>query len=207
MIGADMPYTMSHRHYSNLLMVYPLYLVNLDNGNKELIEGSQNHWIGDAKGLQGYSYTGASSISDAIGHGDKALEYLKGLYPFLLPNGLYKESDPVFETPLSGAQPIHDMLLQSWGGKIRIFPAVPDEWKDITFQNWLAEGAFEVSSKLSGGKPDYIKIKSLAGSPCLISTSMKDPVAFLGEKKLKLISVASNTYKLDIKKGGTVLVK
>lgn len=30
---------------------------------------------------------------------------------------MYKEAGPVIETPLSGAQCIHDMLLQSWGGK------------------------------------------------------------------------------------------
>lgn len=207
MIGADMPYAISHRHYSHLLMIYPLYLINVDNGNKELIERSLNHWIGDPKGLQGYSYTGAASISAAVGNGNDALKYLKGLRKFLLPNGLYKESGPVFETPLSGAQSIQDMLLQSWKGKIRIFPAVPKEWKDITFQNWLAEGAFEVSAKLTDGKPEYIMIKSLAGTPCLFSTSMRNPVAINGGKKIKLMVVAKNTYKIDLKKGETVIMK
>ena len=46
---------------------------------------------------------------------------------------MYKESGPVIETPLSAAQSIHDMLLQSWGGKIRIFPAIPATWKDIAY--------------------------------------------------------------------------
>lgn len=207
MIGADMPYNISHRHYSHLLMIYPLYLVNIDNGNKELIERSLRHWIGDPKGLQGYSYTGASSISAAIGEGDEALKYLKGLHRFLQPNGLYKESGPVFETPLSGAESIQDMLLQSWGGKIRIFPAVPGEWKDITFRQWLAEGAFEVSAKLTKGKPEYIMIKSLAGAPCLFSTSMKNPVVIKDGKKIKLIVVSKDSYKIDLKKGETVTVK
>ena len=207
MIGADMPYTISHRHYSHLLMIYPLYLVNIDNGSKEIIERSLNHWIGDPKGLQGYSYTGASSISAAIGNGDEALKYLKGLHRFLQPNGLYKESGPVFETPLSGAQSIQDMLLQSWGGKIRIFPAVPTEWKDIIFQNWLAEGAFEVSAKLADGKAEFIMIKSLAGAPCLFSTSMKNPVVYKNGKKIKVINVAKDVYEIALKKGETVVVK
>lgn len=31
MVGADLPFTESHRHYSHLLMIYPLYLVNIEN--------------------------------------------------------------------------------------------------------------------------------------------------------------------------------
>lgn len=53
---------------------------------------------------------------------------------------MYKESGPVIETPLSAAQSIHDMLLQSWGGKIRIFPAIPATWKDIAYSGLRTEG-------------------------------------------------------------------
>jgi alpha-L-fucosidase 2 len=206
-IGDDMPYTVSHRHYSHLLMIYPLYLVNTEQGNnKELIERSLIHWVGNPKGLQGYSYTGASSISAAMGNGDQALDYLKGLDKFLLPNGLYKESGPCFETPLSGAQAIQDMLLQSWGNKIRIFPAVPGEWKDIVFHKWLAEGAFEVSARLTKGKTDFIMIKSLAGSPCTFTTTIKNPTGFIGKSKVELKLVSKSTYNINLKRGQIVLV-
>ncbi len=206
-IGAGMPYTLSHRHYSHLLMVYPLYLINVEENSKDLMERSLKHWVGDPKGLRGYSYTGASSISAAIGNGNKAIEYLKGLNNFLLPNGLYKEAGPCFETPLSAAQSIQDMLLQSWGSKIRIFPAVPDEWKNIVFHNWLAEGAFEISAKLSGGETEYIMIKSLAGSPCIFTTSIKDPVGFIEEKKVELQPLFKNTFQINLKKGQTIIIK
>lgn len=206
-IGADMPYSVPHRHYSHLLMVYPLYLVNIDqDNNKELIERSLKHWVGNPDGLLGYSYTGASSISAAIGNGNDALKYLKGLNRFLLPNGLYKESGPCFETPLSAAQAIQDMLLQSWGGKIRIFPAVPGEWKNVVFHKWLTEGAFEVSAKLSNGKVEFIRIKSLAGSPCTFTTSIKNPLGFIGKRKVEIKAVRKNTYQVNLKKGESVTV-
>lgn len=208
MIGADLPYTASHRHYSHLLMIYPLYLFNIDEkGNKELIEKSLKHWIGNPKGLQGYSYTGASSISAAIGNGNDALKYLKGLNRFLLPNGLYKESGPVFETPLSAAQSIHDMLLQSWGNKIRIFPAVPDEWKNIVFHKWLAEGAFEISAKLTNGETEFINIKSLAGTVCVFKSDIRNPQGFINGKRIELKQVAKDTYQVDLQKGQSVIVK
>ena len=64
------------------------------------------------------------------------------------------ESGPVIETPLSGAQCIHDMLLQSWGGKIRVFPAVPsqcgltvnnnEENKAVNYDIALQNGSYRV---------------------------------------------------------------
>ena len=72
---------------------------------------------------------------------------------------MYKESGPVIETPLSAAQSIHDMLLQSWGGKIRIFPAIPATWKDIAYSGLRTEGAFKVSASRKQGKTQFIHIK------------------------------------------------
>src|SRR5262249_7708349 len=69
--SASMPFAVSHRHYSHLLMVYPLYIMNLDQPeNHDLVIKSLNHWMGMPAALRGYSYTGASSISSLMGHGD-----------------------------------------------------------------------------------------------------------------------------------------
>lgn len=85
------------------------------------------------------------------GKGNDALAYLNKLFGrFLSVNTLYRESGPVIETPLSGAQSIHDMLLQSWGGKIRVFPAVPDAWQDVALTGC---GQKELSRSLPIGKP------------------------------------------------------
>lgn len=41
LIGKDMPYAFSHRHYSHLLAIYPLYLINKEQpGDIETIEKS-----------------------------------------------------------------------------------------------------------------------------------------------------------------------
>jgi alpha-L-fucosidase 2 len=207
-IGEDLPYAVSHRHYSHLLMVYPLYLLNMDDeNNRPLIVKSLKNWIGDPKALKGYSYTGASSISAAIGNGNNALKYLKDLNSFILPNGLYTESGPTFETPLSAAQCIQDMLLQSWGGKVRIFPARPSEWKDLEFKNWLAEGAFEVSAKLRNGKTEFIKIKSLAGEPLIVKTDMVNPKGSINGKIIIIEKTSQGVYKVDLHKNETIFFK
>lgn len=204
MIGKDVPFARSHRHYSHLLMFYPLYLLNAgQNGSKELMEKSVEHWHSLPGNILGYTYTGASSLYAAFGEGDKALEKLKGLFARTLrPNTMYMESGPVIETPLSGAQCIHDMLLQSWGGKIRVFPAVPSQWGDVQFENLRTEGAFLVSAVRKGGKTAAIRIESLAGEPCIVCTDMANPVVKAGTATLTLQK--EGEYLLDLKKGETV---
>lgn len=207
LIGKDMPYAFSHRHYSHLLAIYPLYLINKEQpGDIETIEKSLVFWQSKPKALLGYSCTGASSISSAIGKGNDALSYLNKLFgKFLSPTTMYKESGPVIETPLSGAQSIHDMLLQSWGGKIRIFPAIPDAWKDIAYSGLRTEGAFKVSAGRKKGKTQFIHIKSLAGEPCIITTDITNPV-FNGKRNFTVQSLENNTYQIDLKKGEEVFI-
>ena len=207
LIGKDMPYVFSHRHYSHLLAIYPLYLINKEQpGDIETIEKSLVFWQSKPKALLGYSCTGASSISSAIGKGNDALSYLNKLFgKFLSPTTMYKESGPVIETPLSGAQSIHDMLLQSWGGKIRIFPAIPDAWKDIAYSGLRTEGAFKVSAGRKKGKTQFIHIKSLAGEPCIITTDITNPV-FNGKRNFTVQSLENSTYQIDLKKGEEVFI-
>lgn len=208
MIGRNVPYAFSHRHYSHLLAIYPLYIINNEQtGGKELIEKSLNYWQSKEGALLGYSLTGASSISSAIGKGNDALKYLDKLFgKFLSVNTLYRESGPVIETPLSGAQSIHDMLLQSWGGKLRIFPAVPDAWKDIAYRDWRTEGAFLVAASRKTGKTEFINIKSLAGEPCIVVTDILSPVFKGANKEYKVNKLGENTYQIDLKKGEEVLI-
>ena len=122
----------------------------------------------------------------------------------LTPNTLYKESGPVIETPLSAAQCVHDMLLQSWGGKIRVFPAVPSVWQDVCYEDLRTEGAFLVSAVRKGGKTVHIRIESLAGEPCILRTDMVNPVVKLGNAVLN--SIAPGEYRLDLKKGESVVL-
>ncbi|MGA2541733.1 MAG: glycoside hydrolase family 95-like protein [Verrucomicrobiota bacterium] len=203
-ISAGMAFAESHRHYSHLLMMYPLYIINLEQPeNRDLVVKSLNHWMGMPKELRGYSYTGAASISAVLGRGDEAAAWLnKLLDEKILPNTLYTEAGPCIETPLSGAASLHDMLLSSWGGKIRVFPAVPAAWHDVTFHNLRAEGAFLVSAVRKEDKLQFIRIQSLAGEPCRVVTDMPHPSA----PGFQLKPLGDRDYELDLKKGQTAIL-
>lgn len=206
LIAKDTPYIRSHRHYSHLLMAYPLYLVNREQeGSIELIEKTINQWQSLTGALQGYSFTGAASLYAALGKGDDALKSLRGLWSgFLRFNTLYKESGPVIETPLSAARSIQDMLLQSWNGKLRVFPAAPSEWMDVCFADMLAEGAFLVSASRKNGRTQFIKIKSLAGEPCVLQCDLRE--FRQDSEKARLIRNANGDISISLKAGGEVII-
>lgn len=220
-IGENTPFSNAHRHYSHLMMVYPLYTFNVEQrDNRALIEKSiatfervnlkayleTKQW----NVFAGYTHTGLSSLNAAIGNGDEALRHLNGFvdYPLVHRNGLYSESGPVIETPLSAAQNVLDMLVQSWGDKVRIFPAVPKVWQDVAFSNLRTEGAFLVSAKRAGGKTIFIEVKSLAGEPFRLQTDMQAPLyahTKSGER-VALNSVSTEVYDIALGKGQTVII-
>jgi hypothetical protein len=133
---------------------------------------------------------------------------------FIKPNTMYTEAGPVIETPLSCAASIHEIVLQSWsmkpfGTHIRIFPAVPDSWKDVSFDKLLAEGAFEVSAARRDGKTKFVQIKSLAGAPCRVSTGLAGKIIASGAREFKVtteIEDGQPVSNIDLKKGETVIL-
>lgn len=175
LIAKDVPYRKSHRHASHIMMAYPLYLVNREQpGAKERIVRTVEHWQDLPEELAGFSCTWSASLYAAVGEGNKALRHLRKLWKYLRYNTLYREAGPVMETPLAAARSILDMLLQSWGGKIHLFPAMPDNWKDAAFENLRAEGAFLVSAARKDGKTQFARIRSLKGEPCVLKGGWKE---------------------------------
>ncbi|MEU3338126.1 glycosyl hydrolase family 95 catalytic domain-containing protein [Streptomyces sp. NPDC002144] len=215
MIGAETPYAQSHRHYSHLLMVYPLYLVNWDQPEqRELIEKSVVRWHALTGAHRGYSYTGAASMYAMMENGDTALSYLKKFfdpttrYPCRA-NTHYTEAGPVIETPLSASQSLHDMLCQSWGGVVRVFPAVPSAWADVTLHDFRTQGAFLVSAVRKGGVTRFVRVRSLAGEPLVIRHGLGDGrlTAVLDDGRAARVAVvAPGTVSVDLPKGREVLL-
>ncbi|WP_189710279.1 glycosyl hydrolase family 95 catalytic domain-containing protein [Streptomyces phaeofaciens] len=214
MIGADTPYAVSHRHYSHLLMVYPLYLVNWDQPeNRDLITRSVAHWHALTGAHRGYSYTGAASLYAMTGDGDTAISYLRKFfdpttrYP-CRPNTHYTEAGPVIETPLSASQSLHDMFCQSWGGVIRVFPAVPTAWADVTLHDFRTQGAFLVSAVREAGATRFVRIRSLAGEPLRLRHGFTGRVtAVLDDgSPARTHDLGDGTLGIDLPKGREVLV-
>ena len=197
-IGANKPLERSHRHYSHLLAIYPLGVLDWDNPeDRPLIRQSVDFWynlFSDPKRKKerffGYSYTGASSMYAWMENGGKANEAIQGyLDHCATPNAFY--NDGTLEGGFSVCQTVHDLLMQSRNGIIRVFPALPPSWKTAVFHNLRAEGAFLVSAAFRNGKTQWVRVKSLAGEPCRIRIDGKEQTLKLAKDEEILLSQGS----------------
>ena len=128
----------------------------------------------------------------------------------LLPNTFYTEAhgkNPVIETPLSGAASIMEFLLQSWGNKIRVFPAMPDDWEEASFDDLRAQGGFLVSASRSNGQTDWVKIESEAGEPCTLKVPGWESAKQIGgSDKIRIKKIREGEFEIDLLKGQEILL-
>lgn len=154
----------SHRHYSHLLSFYPLHLLDAKKASDcDRIRRSVAHWHSMPEQLEGYSQTGAASMLAMMGDGNGALGYLNGLLSkFVRPTTMYREGGgPVLETPLAAVSAMTDMLLQSYGGELNVFPACPSKWRNASF-TLFGEGGYMVSAGRKNGRVQFVRVMATA---------------------------------------------
>jgi len=210
-VGANTPFARPHRHWSHMLMVHPLHLLDMDDkANRELLTKSILHWLktGDTQsgdGIFGWSRAAAASLCAAMGDGDKAIEHIHKHMAdkrFVRGNTMYIEGCPVIECSVVLAKSLQDMLLQSYGSAISVFPAIPATWKDAVFHDLRAEGAFLVSAERKDGKTSWIRVKSLAGEPCRIKTDLPATMSIhINGRRIDSKSAGNGIYELPLAKG------
>ena len=214
MIGKDTPFARPHRHYCHLFAIFPLYVLNIDDQPecRSLMEQSIRRFVGLNGDNCMFKFTAASSLFAALGDGDSALTQLQRSLtilpngPTVTPNTLYSEGGwPTFESPISAARSVLDMLLQSWGKYIRVFPACPSAWRDASFHDLRAEGGFLVSAVRKDGRTQFIRIKSLAGEPCRLKSDLPAPVKWVGPTTANLRQ-HDGVIELDLKRGEEVIL-
>jgi alpha-L-fucosidase 2 len=220
MIGSDRSVHKSHRHYSHLLALYPLFQLDPDSpADRDLVVKSVRHWhhVGNGSGLVGYSFTGGASLYAALGFGDEAHALLTRFLDnrigsaTLHRNTLYTESggrNPVIETPLSGASAATELIFQSWGGKLRVFPAIPSTWSEAAFHQLRGQGGFLVSAARSEGRTRWVHVLSEVGEPCVVKVPDWTTVpTLISSRPLALETIAPGEYRLDLRRGETVLLR
>ncbi len=164
----------SHRHHSHLMAIYPLRLLNMEQ-DPEVIRASLLHL--DSLGMAcwvGFGFSWSGAMSAYCGMGDRALRMLRIFCDgFISRNGFHLNGDYkdygycawkyrpfTLETNLLTQQIIHEMLLQTQGGTVRVFPALPSEWRDVSFRDWCGEGGVRVSAVLTAGCVTEIRIRA-----------------------------------------------
>ena len=216
MIGKNVSFNKTHRHYSHLFSIFPLYETNVEE-NKEmipLIEKSINNFTSLDGDNCMFKFTGAASLWAALGNGNNALQWLQRslqILPYHVPtvtaNGFYSENGwPTFESPVSATRSLLDMMIQSWGNIIRIFQAMPDAWKDASYHQLRAEGGFEVSATMENGITSWVFIKSNAGESCIVQIKDWKNAISVNNPAVKIKYLGDGRYQINLKRGDSVLL-
>jgi hypothetical protein len=101
-----------------------------------------------------------------LGLGDEANQGMKIMLQKYqsYPNGMTNNTNGVFEYLGVHAAVMNESLLQSWDGKLRVFPALPNDASLVTRFTLAASGGFLVSSEREGGDVKYVGVKSALGN-------------------------------------------
>jgi alpha-L-fucosidase 2 len=180
LIAPGYPLKESHRHFSHLMAIHPLGLVDWSGSEAdrrtirsslaELDRLGPDAWCG-------YSYSWLGNLAARAMDGDKAAAALRTFAQcFCLPNSFHANGDQTksgkskftyrpftLEGNFAFAAGVQEMLLQSHTGTVRIFPAIPAAWKDAAFDMLRTCGAFLVSARKKGGSVTDVRVVSEQG--------------------------------------------
>lgn len=205
MFAKDFPYNQSHRHFSHAMAIHPLGLLDWSQGEesqriikatlKKLQDCGPDWWVG-------YSYSWFGNMKARAFDGEGAARELRTFAEcFCLRNTFHVNGDQTrsgksmftyrpftLEGNFAFAAGVQEMLLQSHTGIVRVFPAIPDEWADVSFHNLRAMGAFLVSAEKQGGKMTGIRIYPEQGGTLRIASPFGTDEASVSGKTGKVTS-------------------
>jgi alpha-L-fucosidase 2 len=152
-----------HRHVSHLYAVYPSSQINVRD-TPGLIDAAKTSLRRRGDLATGWGTAWRLCLWARMGEGDHAHAVMKALlgpqrtYPNLF------DAHPPFQIDgnFGGAAGILEMILQSWGGEIRLLPALPKAWPDGEAHGIRARGAISVSLAWRAHELRWVE---LAGPP------------------------------------------
>lgn len=180
LVAPEYPLPFSHRHFSHLMAIHPLGIVDWDNGgpDRRIIRASLDElgrmgtdwWVG-------YSYSWLGAMKARARDGEGAAGALRIFAEcFCLPNSFHVNGDQsgrgksrltyrpfTLEGNFAFAAALQEMLIQSHSGVVHLFPAVPVSWQSASFRGLRSEGAFIVSAVMDSGVVSRVHIYSERG--------------------------------------------
>lgn len=157
----------SHRHFSHLMSLYPLHLINYDTDeHKRIYRNSliQLDTLGTGN-WTGFSFAWAAQLFAMAENGNAAYEKLRAFaLAFVADNGFhlngdfknygfsrYKYRPFTLESLYAFCDAVQEMLMQCHRGYIHLFAALPTDWKECAFRHLRSYGGTLVSAELRDG--------------------------------------------------------
>ncbi|RAP77007.1 glycosyl hydrolase family 95 catalytic domain-containing protein [Paenibacillus montanisoli] len=224
MISPDESLTVSHRHHSHAMAIYPLRLLDYrrSDADKQIIDRTVYHLETLGKGFWvGYSFPWTASIYIQQGNGEAARYHLLQFWNYLCsPNGFHLNGDYkhtgltqaryrpfTLEGNMAAADALQEMLLQTNGGVIRTFPAIPADWlkSAVEFRRFRGEMGVLVSAKITGGHLEYVELYAERGGSFLVENRFQADEVLLDidGSVTALQCLNESEFPVELKKGET----
>jgi alpha-L-fucosidase 2 len=214
------PYSESHRHFSHLVAWHPVGIIDWSNGEAdqkiikatiaELERVGTDWWCG-------YSFSWMGNLYARAFMGEKAAEILRIFSEnFCLPNSFHVNGEQhnrgyskfkyrpfTLEGNFAFASAIQEMLIQSHTGIVRIFPAIPSDWKDVSFNQLRTTGAFLVSAVKKDEIVEKVEIFAEKGGVIKLA----NPFADRQIKGLKNMKEENGILEISMKAGEKIVLQ
>lgn len=153
-----------HRHVSHLYGVYPSDQINVRD-TPALIAAAKVTLNTRGDKSTGWATAWRLALWTRMGEGERAYAILQGL---LGPERTYPnmfDAHPPFQIDgnFGGTAAILEMLVQSWGGEIRLLAALPQAWPEGAVRGVRARGGVELDVDWAEGRLKLLQVRGKPG--------------------------------------------
>ena len=218
MYAPGFPCNESHRHLSQMMPIHPLGIIDWSQGEKsrKIISNSVKNLMDlGTDWWTGYSFSWLANIQARMFDGNGARKTLKIFTEnFCLPNSFHVNGEQydkgfskfkyrpfTLEGNFAFAAAVQEMLIQSHAGVVQVFPAVPDDWLNVSFNQLRTQGAFLVTVEMKDGQLVKVEVSSEKGGELKLKNTFNE-LTFRADKPS--VKVGSEIITIKMNAGETI---
>ncbi|MGB6742327.1 MAG: glycoside hydrolase family 95 protein [Terracidiphilus sp.] len=205
-----------HRHISHLFALYPDHQIALRE-TPELAKAARavlERRLSNGGGSTGWSRAWIVNCWARLEDGEAAYQSVLALLRNCTRNNLFdvcgmKANSPYqIDGNLGGTAGLVEMLLQSYGGVVRLLPALPAAWPAGSFRGLRARGAVEIDLAWRNGKATAATLRAGVDGPITLAAPAGQQIAAIAEsgRPLQLTPAADGAVTALLKRGAEYAV-
>ncbi len=200
-----------HRHISHLFALYPDHQITLRE-TPELAKAARatlERRLANGGGSTGWSRAWIVNCWARLEDGDAAYQSVLALLRNCTRNNFFdvcgmKANSPYqIDGNLGGTAGLVEMLMQSYGGVVRLLPALPSAWQAGSFRGLRARGAIEIDLAWRNGKAVAATLRAGVDGPLTFAVPAGQQIAAISGSSGPLhLSPAANGAVTAVLKAG-----